>query len=96
MAIKKKRASNTAAGTIELVVRRGALRRFDKLKQATAALPVNVVWDRRGAEPQGSAARPRGTPHERRQDPPFTWDAADFVVVEAPAPPRRKRTRSAR
>jgi hypothetical protein len=95
MAIKKKKtATPVASGGIELVVRRGALRRFDKLKQATATLPVKVVWDRRGAQPadaRSPAARP-----ERRQDPPFTWDAADFVVVEAPAPPRRKRTRSAR
>jgi len=62
-------------------VRRGALRRFDKLKQATKALPVNVIWDRRTAG--SNTAKPDGERFpERRQETPFTWTAADFVVVE--------------
>ena len=43
----------------------GALRRFDKLKHATAELPVKLSWDRRLGErrapPRGGAA------NERRQ-----------------------------
>jgi hypothetical protein len=63
-------------------VKRGALRRFDQLKRKSAELPVEVKWDRRvgdrrgGSSPEGSERRRR----ERRQRPPFTWDAADFLV----------------
>ena len=68
------------------VVRRGALRRFHRLKQAATDLPVDVIWDRR--TPQHTAADgPHQTRHtltERRKQPSFTWTAADFVVVEDP------------
>lgn len=70
---------------IEIVVRRGALHRFDKLKNRTAELPVIVTWDRRtderreGAGPVSARERRQA---ERRRTPPFTWDLADFVVVE--------------
>ena len=67
--------------SLKLIVRRGALRRFHKLKRDTANLPVSVEWDRR----QESATRP-GSP-ERRGTPPFTWETADFVVVEKPSEP---------
>lgn len=61
------------------MVRHGALRRFDKLKQATADLGVKLSWDRRTSE--------RGHRQvERRKKPPFTWQVADFVVVEKPVP----------
>ena len=67
---------------MELIVRRGALRRFDKLREQTVGLSVVVSWDRRLEERRSeTAARVRdrrGT--ERRQRPPFTWDLADFVV----------------
>jgi hypothetical protein len=62
---------------ITLVVRRGAVRRFNKLQQQTRDLPVVVTWDRRADEPLD-------TPHEaeeRRQQPSFTWELADFLVV---------------
>jgi hypothetical protein len=69
---------------VELIVRRGALRRFEKLKHATADLPVKLSWDKRLRERRASA---NGVERERRRtdrrkNPPFTWDAADFVVVE--------------
>ena len=69
---------------IGIVVKRGALRRFDALTRKTAELPVVVSWDRR-TQTRRSTSEP--APVERRQDdrrkaPPFTWDAADFVVVE--------------
>jgi hypothetical protein len=76
---------------IELIVRRGALRRFHKLTQKTADLPVTVSWDRRTGERRSAAnASERNRRQiERRQKPPFTWELSDFVV--ASAPPRKKR-----
>lgn len=78
---------------VTLVVRRGALRRFDRLKQATRELPADVIWDRRaagrGADPEASGVEPK---KDRRKATPSTWDLADFVVTEngsrtkAPAP----------
>lgn len=81
----QKRTSKRASATViaELIVRRGALRRFDKLKRATAELPVKVTWDRRLEERRNSAAnvaRERRQ-QDRRQAPPFTWEVADFLVV---------------
>ena len=65
-----------------LVVRRGALRRFDRLKQATQELPAEVIWDRRaagrGADPGESGVGPA---ENRRKATPSTWDLADFVIV---------------
>ena len=83
---------------IEIVVRRGSLRRFDALKTRTKELPVVVTWDRRTNERRddqkaASAARNRRE-SERRRTPPFTWDLADFVVVERPK--RRKKTPAAK
>ena len=75
-------------------MRRGALRRFDKLKQATAELPVKVLWDRRTGERQAAkSGQPEPERQERRQKPPFTWDVADFVVVGKPASERRRRAK---
>ena len=72
---------------IELIVRRGALRRFQKLKEKTAALPVQVSWDRRVSDSRtaSESANP-----DRRKKPPFTWELSDFVVA-AKAPSRRKK-----
>lgn len=72
---------------IEIVVRRGSLRRFDALKTRTAELPVVVTWDRRTSdrrEEQANAVKANRRESERRRTPPFTWDLADFVVVERP------------
>jgi hypothetical protein len=84
MPVKKKPARKPSTAPIELIVRRGALWRFDKLTQATKALPVKVIWDRRTAA--SSTAKPNGEREagrpERRRQTPFTWTAADFVVVE--------------
>ena len=71
---------------VGIVVRRGALRRFDALTRKTAELPVVVSWDRR-TQNRRSNSEPAPAPVERRADdrrkaPPFTWEAADFVVVE--------------
>jgi len=72
---------------VRIFVRLGALKRFHALKAKTAALPVPVSWDRRRAERRTSRAaeeHDRRT-RDRRGSPPFTWDVADFVVVEEPA-----------
>jgi hypothetical protein len=66
---------------IEIVVRRGALKRFDALKTRTGELPVVVTWDRRTDDRRDSAGAARAR-RDRRRTPPFTWDLADFVVVE--------------
>jgi hypothetical protein len=67
---------------VTLVVRRGALRRFDRLKQATRELPAEVIWDRR-AEGRGVAGDGGVEPTQnRRKATPSTWDLADFVVTE--------------
>ena len=73
---------------IGIIVRRGALRRFDKLKRQSEGLPVNVTWDRRlgdrrKSSSSGPAAERRGA--DRRKQPSFTWELADFVVVEPDA-----------
>jgi hypothetical protein len=71
---------------IRMVVRRGALRRFESLKKQTAHLPVVVSWDRRQRDRRnvsGDIARDRRRT-ERRQQPSFTWEVADFVVVDEP------------
>lgn len=78
-------ASAAKAGEpIVLVVKRGALKRFDSLKKKTAGMPVDVVWDRRVAPPEDPVASPPRPPAERRQTPPFTWGVADFLVARGP------------
>ena len=74
--------------TTEIVVRRGALRRFDTLKRKTSDLPVVVTWDRRQDERRASSGDVSTDRRrlDRRQKPPFTWELAEFVVV-APRPP---------
>ena len=80
---------------LEIVVRRGAIRRFHKLSQKTENLPVAVTWDRRLGDRRTSAssspANRRST--DRRQPPPFTWDVSDFVIV---AKPQKRASRGAR
>lgn len=82
MATQKK----SKAAPLEIVVRRGAIRRFHKLTQKTESLPVAVTWDRRlgdrRSSASGTAANRRSA--DRRQPPPFTWDVSDFVVVAKP------------
>ena len=69
---------------LKLVVRRGALRRFDSLTRKTADLPVEITWDRRLEQRRASDGSPNVERREndRRREPPFTWQAADFVVTD--------------
>lgn len=69
---------------VRMFVRIGALKRFHFLKQKTADLPVSVEWDRRRGERREEPST-NGTDlrkADRRGTPPFTWETADFVVVE--------------
>ena len=77
-AVKLKKSSEPKRASLRIFVRRGALRRFDKLKADSTDLPVSIEWDRRAP----SGERPEGAPVERRGEPAFTWKAADFVLVE--------------
>ena len=93
-------AGKKQQGPIEIVVRRGAIRRFDALKTRTSKLPVVVTWDRRTNErrdkDEATGAKRKGRQADRRRKPPFTWDLADFVVVEpvkARKASRKKTTR---
>ena len=86
MAVRKKKSRSPQSegpDIVELVVRRGALRRFDKLKTAVADLPVKLTWDRRLDErrTESSDVGQERRKTDRRKRPPFTWDTADFVVV---------------
>jgi hypothetical protein len=69
---------------IGIVVKRGALRRFDALTRKTAELPVEIRWDRRTQDRRGSdeTASVERRSGDRRKEPPFTWQVADFVVVD--------------
>ena len=69
---------------IGIVVRRGALRRFDALTRKAADLPVDVTWDRRTGQRResGETADVERRAGDRRKEPGFTWQVADFVVVE--------------
>lgn len=74
-------------GFVRMFVRIGALKRFHFLKKKTADLPVSVEWDRRRTDRRSVEEAPNPRGGERRGTPPFTWDTADFVVVEeAPVP----------
>jgi hypothetical protein len=75
--------SDTLRQLVRIFVRRGALRRFDRLKRDAATLPVTVEWDRRLGERRADPSRttPEQRRGDRRRQPPFTWDKAGFVLV---------------
>jgi len=97
---RRRTAAEKKRGRIEIVVRRGAIRRFDALKTRTSELPVVVTWDRRtdqrGDEGNATSAKRNGRQTDRRRKPPFTWDLADFVVVEPVKPRKTARKKSTR
>jgi hypothetical protein len=79
--------TDTLGRLARIFVRRGALRRFDRLTRDAAELPVSVEWDRRVHERRTSGTSPVPVDHrerDRRREPAFTWKSADFVV----APPK--------
>jgi hypothetical protein len=81
----KRRPLKSSQKPIGIVVRHGALRRFDQLTRKTAELPVVVSWDRRQADRRPPSRQGEKTDQrkaERRKEPPFTWEVADFVVLD--------------
>jgi hypothetical protein len=90
---KHRRRQKSASSVVELIVRRGARGRFQKLKKKTAHLPVKVAWDRRRDERRAASqeVNVNRRKSERRGNPPFTWEAGDFVVIEKA---RRRRARN--
>jgi hypothetical protein len=78
---------------VDLIVRRGALRRFHKLTQRAVSASISVSWDRR-VHDRRAASGPvaddrRNT--DRRRNPPFTWELGDFVIVGRARSARRAR-----
>ena len=67
---------------VRIFVRRGAIRRFHRLTRDAEGLPVSVEWDRRQQERRTQSAPPST---DRRSDPPYTWNTAEFVVVTDPS-----------
>jgi hypothetical protein len=59
--------------TLQIVVRRGALRRFALLNEKRGELPVAVLWDRRSGDRRTESDRPVGERRraERRREPPL-------------------------
>src|SRR4051812_27009330 len=78
------------SGKLRIFVRRGALRRFHRLTRDAKDLPVEVTWDRRQEERRETPdeVMPDRRNTDRRKDPSFTWDMADFVVVESDKEPK--------
>ena len=73
------------------VVRRGSTKRFARLQKHTAELPLEVVWDSRHADRRTKRDRVKieSRRAQRRHNPPFTWDVADFLVRKETRPARR-------
>jgi hypothetical protein len=69
---------------LRIFVKRGALWRFHRLTRDSEPFPVSVEWDRR-IENRRAAVTPVPDDHrrkDRRGAAPFTWEAAQFVVVD--------------
>jgi hypothetical protein len=73
---------------VYLIVRQGAVRRFEALRRKTRHLQVVVMWDRRqGERRQGTGVEgPNRRASDRRQEPLATWDVADFTAVTVRRP----------
>jgi hypothetical protein len=85
---RPKAAARKTPRAVRLFVRRGAEQRFAKLKEKTAELDVVVTWDRRENDRRTAEKSVKGDRRktDRRQDPSFTWEMADFAVVVDSAP----------
>jgi hypothetical protein len=80
----KRRRPKKNVSSVEIIVRRGARDRFQKLKKKTAHLPVKVAWDRRRDERRAVSEEVNVNRRnsDRRGNAPFSWEVGDFVVVE--------------
>ena len=70
--------------SLRIFVKRGALWRFNRLSRDAEKLQIAVEWDRRKEDRRGSAAPVAADQQkeDRRGTPPFTWETAEFVVVD--------------
>jgi hypothetical protein len=80
--------------SLRIFVKRGAIWRFHRLSRDAQKLPITVEWDRRTADRRssdrgvhrqadaGMTADQDNRRKERRGEVPFTWDTAEFVVVD--------------
>jgi len=76
---------------LRIFVKRGALWRYHRLTRDSKKLPVSIEWDRRCEDRRG-ASSPVATDQrkaDRRGAMPYTWDTAQFVVVEDVRPALR-------
>ena len=78
---------------LRIFVKRGALWRFHRLTRDARSLPISVEWDRRSEDRRAVSAPviDEQRREDRRGEAPFTWDTAQFVVVEDPSPSIRNR-----
>jgi hypothetical protein len=71
---------------LRIFVKKGAHRRFNRLQLDSERLQVSVEWDRRKGERRKASqltdADKRKT--DRRGTRPFTWELAEFGVVDEP------------
>lgn len=69
---------------LRIFVKRGAIWRFNRLARDAEELEVSVEWDRRQADRRaaGNVVSRDQRREERRGAAPYTWDAAEFVIVE--------------
>ena len=72
---------------LRIFVKRGAIWRFHRLTRDARSLPISVEWDRRREDRRSSSApvSDEQRREDRRGEAPFTWDKAQFVVVEEPS-----------
>ena len=73
---------------LRIFVRRGAIRRFHRLTRDAEGLPVSVEWDRRQQErrsPSAPSLTNQRRSSDRRSEPSYTWNTAEFVVVSDPS-----------
>ena len=89
----KRRRPKKNVASVEIIVRRGARERFQKLKKKTVHLPVKVAWDRRRDERRAVSEEVNVNRRnsDRRGNAPFSWDVGDFVVVEKVQKRHRRR-----
>ena len=70
--------------SLRIFVKRGAVRRYNRMKREAEEMQVPVEWDRREGERRQAPVMAGDDKRkaDRRGAPPFTWDAAEFVVVD--------------
>lgn len=76
--------ASSRAGMLRIFVKRGAIWRFHRLTRDARSLPISVEWDRRQEDRRSTQALVSDDQRreDRRGEVPFTWDKAEFVVVD--------------